>query len=242
MKAPYPLISVLVLMGLLSGCAVLDVSSLETAIPLQPRRVEISTNQSIGIDLETVVLQDEDLNNGEMPPGYRPEANSVTGVQAAIGLQNDMEAGGRFWLSPFNYGGRIFLKKLLDKDANRYFAIQPAVTYLRSYDDDPGESYIYTAIGSELQLLYTLKASSNFAFTLVGRGNINRYQEQYTDQNGDEIVYGPYILFQGGLRGNIELRLHPFFFVPELGIEVVPVVNGETTLVPVIGFALGVEL
>jgi len=235
-------ILILLMMAILSGCAVLDVSSLETAIPLKPRRVEISANQSVGIDLETVVLEDDDLIDGEVPPGYQPTSFSVTGVQAAIGLENEMEAGGRFWLSPMNFGGRIFLKKLLNKDDNRYFAIQPAFTYLRSYDDDPEESYIFTAIGSELQLLYTIKASPNFAFTLVGRGNINRYEETDKDQNGEETVYGPYTLMQGGFRGNIELRLHPFFLIPELGVDVVPIVNGDTTFVPVVGFAIGVEL
>jgi hypothetical protein len=139
-----------------------------------------------------VVLEDDELYEGEAPPGYQPESFSVSGVQAAIGFENEMEAGGRFWISPFNFGTRIFLKKLLNQDGNRYFSIQPAFTFLRSFDDDPDEDYIFTAMGSELQLLYTLKASSNFAFTLVGRGNVNRYSETYTDQNGEEIEYGPY--------------------------------------------------
>jgi len=238
------IILLLIMITLLTGCAVLDVSSLETAIPLPPRRVEISTNQSVGLDLETVVLEEDELVNGDSPPGYMPGTSSVTGVQAAIGLENQMEVGTRFWISPYNYGAKIFLKKLMNQNGSNYLALQPAFTYLNSVDesDGPNGDEEYTAIGSELQLIYTMKASPYFALSLIGRGNVNRYQHTLWDVNGDEIINGPHTIIHGGFRGNLELRLHPFFFIPELGFEIVPVINGETSVVPVVGFALGVEL
>ena len=232
----------LALTGLLTGCAVLDVASLETAIPLKPGKVELSMVQSNGLDLETVVLDDDELTPDGPPPGYSPATNSVSGVQGAIGLNNDMEIGSRLWISPNNIGAKVFLKKLMSRDGQHYLAFQPAFTYVNTLEDSSVDDSKYTSVGGELQLIYTQKASQYFNFSLIGRGNFNRYQETHYDLNGFEYINGPYSLIHGGVRGNFELRLHPFFFIPELGLDVVPVVNGDVSIIPVVGLALGVEL
>ena len=236
------IIFALILLSLLTGCAVLDVASLEKAIPLAPKKVEVSLVRSEGLDLDSAVLSPDELDeNGNTPVDYKPDTGAVTGFQAALGLQNDMEIGTRFYTASDNYGLKLFLKKLLNQSGKNYVAIEPALTYLATFTGKTDQKHDYSAFGGELQLLYTHEASDLFAFTLIARTNVNRYEETHWNDNGVQTSHGTYTLAHGGIRGNVELRYRQFFFMPELGLEIVPVVNGPTGVALIYGIALGAE-
>ena len=236
------IILAIIILGLLAGCAVLDVASLEKAIPLEPKKVEVCLVRSVGVDIDSAVLSPDELESGDSPADHKPQTSPVTGFQVAVGLKNEMEIGSRFWVGSDNFGVKAFYKKLLNKSGKNYLAIEPALSYLATIEEESSDKdHKYTAMGGELQLIYIHEASRYFAFTVVGRGNVNRYHEKHWDDAGSMYTYGPYLVAHGGLRGNVELRLHPFFLIPEVGLEIVPVVHGKTNVLPIYGLALGAE-
>ncbi len=233
--------ALLIALALLFGaCAVIDTSTLDTAIPVPHRHVEVSYYNALGLDLYSLVYSDydemEDNENVALPM-------PVNGFNFGYGLTEDAEIGARFWTSFLNVGGRAYLKYLLNHENNSYVAIVPGITYIFRAVDKVNDDYVNTkSFGPELQLLYTYRHNQFLSFTLAARGNINQITEQIDFYNDSDEINGPYLVYHGGVRGNFELRLGKLLFIPELGAELVNVRNGKLTLLPTTGVSLGLEL
>jgi len=227
---------------LLTGCAVLDISTLDTAIPIEANHVQIKYLNSAGLELSTTVITDSELENDPDVSEYGAGMWPVVAWNAAIGLRDQADIGARFWLSTDSRGGKLYYKKLMHQEGNTYLSLVPAINFVEGTSEDWETDERYHSLGGELQLLYTYKAGEYFRFTAAIRANYNRYTESTYDSNGDLYEQGPFNIVHWGTRANVMLKLGPLMIIPELGAEMVPVVNGEIDLLPTVGLGVGLEL
>jgi hypothetical protein len=230
---------------LLCGCAVMDVSVMDTAEPLKKGSFKIETYANSGLVLEsTVHTWEDDPDNPYMNIIW-----PVAGLKFGTGISDSSEVGVKGWLALGSYGGKAYYKYLLDRKGNVYTSIMPALTCTgvnndSKYDyheDHYDSNQKYFAIGAELPYLITNKLSEYVSFTAAARINYNYFRYQFVDENGDLIKHGPYHIVHGGILGNVRLKLVFLVLTPEIGVEVVPGVNNRTILVPNMGVTLGLQ-
>lgn len=232
------------MLAMLSGCAVMDISMQDTAIPLAPKQVEFGVYNAIGLDLSSaIVIEDSDHYDSDTDTeSHRAMADAVAGIKGAVSIAPDTDIVGKMYISSASWGQKIGIKKLISKEDNRYFALIPALTMVKganTQNDDEDNEYKndFSSYGLELGLIYTLEANKYFSFSLSGRLNANMYSEVYKD-----IDYGPYYVTHGGVLGNVRLNLGALYLMTEFGAEYIPVVNGEATVFPIISLGLGLKL
>ncbi len=229
------------LLAFMAGCALVDVTTLDTAVPIPASHVQIKYAQSNGLDLSTAVITDDEM---ESNPDFDYEIGTwfLTSLNLAIGLQNQSELGVRFWASTDSNGGKLYYKQLIHQEGHGYVSIIPAVNMVKGFHDDWNDEARYNSYGGEIQLLYTYMPADVIRLTAALRGNYNRYTESQYDDNGLSYETGPYNIVHWGARGNLMLKLGPIFAIPEIGAEMIPIVNGDLNIMPVFGLGLGVEL
>lgn len=231
---------ILMLLVILSGCAVVDISTLDTAVPLPPKDFKIGIYESVGLDISSAVFNEYDGDDQQDNLiGY-----AVVGTDLALGLPDDMELGSRFYIGPFNGGVRLYLKKLLMHEKDTRISILPAFTYVyESESDDTDEWDKFNAYGAEVQVIYTYTLNKHLAVSGAVRGNYSRYTEKRHDnQSNSPDVLGPYNVLHGGFRANLELQAGGLYFIPEVGVEFAPIVNGRFGVLPTVGVGLGLKL
>jgi len=229
----YRLLIVLFLLGL-SACATLDISSLDTALPVAPAKAQIAPYQAIGLDLASAVYNDSNENDDDR----YASVDVASGVKANISLKPDLDLQLRGYIGTGNSRGfKVGVKKLVRTEGRHHLAIAPAFNYI---EENPAESAEKSrAFGAEMQVLYTQKWGRSAA-TFVLRGNYERYLVNGWDWEA-AADYHEYDLVHGGLRVNLCIRSKHLYFIPELGFEIVPVINGKLSMIPALGYAIGVE-
>jgi hypothetical protein len=227
---------------LTAACAVLDVSTLDTAVPLAPGKVRFGLQSTSGVDLSTF-RPEEDYEGQD--PGFENQEPQTQGTYTSwlsYGIDGTNEVTGKMWLSIASGGAKVYVKHLIHQQDKMYVSVAPGATFVYSLLEDDESEPRFSALGAELQVLATRKYSSNTSFTLAARGNFNRYQSTVVNGINGEEDYGPYNLINYGVRGNLELKLGPIILMPELGVEFVPRENDVPAVLPNAGIALGLEL
>lgn len=219
-------------LALSAGCAMLDISTLDTAIPLERGQIEVSAWESSGVEL------DESLWNANVS---ELGVSATSGVTFSYGIADRGELSARLYTSGDKLGTKLSLKYLIGQDGKNYFALIPGGNIVYYYDveddlDKRGKLY-----GTELQILYTHRENRNIAWTAALRGNFSRYLEEFSDSDDIVAENGPYNIFHYGVRGNLELGLSSFKLLPEIGVELFPVTAGEYRLAPIFGLGLSKE-
>lgn len=229
----YRLLVVLFLLAL-SACATLDISSLDTALPVAPAKAQIAPYQAIGLDMASAVYHDSD---GTDEDRYA-SVDVASGIKANISLKPDLDLQLRGYIGTGNSRGfKLGVKKIVRTEGRHHLAIAPAFNYI---EENPAENADKSrAFGAEMQVLYTQKWGSSSA-TFVLRGNYEKYLVNGWDWD-EAKDYREYDLVHGGLRINLCFRSKYIYFIPELGFEIVPVINGKLSMIPALGYALGVE-
>ncbi len=242
----YRLIIPAFLLALLTGCAVMDTSVMDTAEPLQQGKIKAETFATTGLILESAVYDKEDEAEGH----YRHAAMwPVMGLKFGIGTAEDTEVGGKFWASISTTGAKVYLKSLIDRKDDVYYSVIPALTYTgidnddAAYDEDevPDTDQKYRSVGVELPVLVTKKFSEAVSLTAALRMNYNYFTYQYVEEHGETVKHGPTGIVHGGVLVNSRFRLAFVVLTPEVGVEVVPVVNGDITILPTGGLTLGLQ-
>jgi hypothetical protein len=226
---------------LLCGCAVMDTSVMDTAEPLKPGEVKLETFTSTGLVLESTVF-DENEEAGE---SHKAVMWPVTGLKMGLGIADKAEFGAKAWLSHFSLGTKVYLKYLFGQEGKNYYSIIPAFTYAGvkegNQDGDLFTDYEYKSIGAELPILATHKVSEAVSLTAAARLNYNMLEYHYNDGDGYVVKRGPYTIVHGGLQVNARFKLSVLVLTPEVGVEFVPVVNGDFTVLPDAGLTLGLQ-
>jgi hypothetical protein len=229
---------VLWLLMLLSGCAVMDLSTLDTAVPVAPAKVQVAPYQAIGLDMSSVVYNDEAQDDDE----HFASVDLATGIKANISVREDMDLQLRGYIGTGkSRGAKLGIKKLVLHKGNHYMAIAPAFNWISDKPSDSEESD-YKAFGIELQLLNTYHIGG-VSITMVARGNYSRLmldRSIYGSISGTDIR--EYDIVHGGLRANLCLKAKHLYIIPEIGFEFVPVINGKLSMIPTLGWTIGLEL
>jgi len=234
------------LLIMLSGCAVMDTSVLDTAEPLQEGKVKLETFASTGLVLETAVYNEED---DEVDNPRYAAMWPVMGLKYGIGIADSAEVGIKGWAALGSIGCKAYYKLLLDRKDDVYYSMIPAFTYTgidnddAAHDDDeaPDSDHKYMSLGVELPVLVTRKFSENVSFTVAARMNYNYFKYQYVAEHGELIKHGPYNMVHGGVLCNAMFKLDFLYLTPEVGVEVVPVIDGCLTFLPNLGLSLGLR-
>ena len=236
MKIPVFVMAALCLLLNVSGCAMMDISTLDTAIPVAPADLQVAPYQAIGLDLSSAVYNENDADDKDKYAGV----DMASGIKANISLKPDLDLQVRAYTGlESSQGFKIGVKKLIRQETNNYVAFAPAIVYVRQtseHDKDKSRAY-----GVEMQLLYTQKWGKTSA-TVTMRGNYERMvYSEYSNGEYAGIDNKEYDLMHGGLRVNLCWKGKHLYFIPELGIELVPVINGKLSMIPAMGYAIGVE-
>jgi hypothetical protein len=228
----------------------MDTSVMDTAEPLKPGHVKLESFASLGVMLESAVY-DEDEQDTDDPKtaGMWP----VMGLKFAIGIADSSEIGAKGWLSSSTTGVKAYFKKQIYHNGNSYRALIPAFTYTgikndnnddeynNDYHNLDNSEYKYSSIGFELPYLMTTKLAEEVSLTAAVRANYNYLEYQFIDNNGALVKRGPYNIFHAGVLGNARVKLGWIVVTPEVGVEFLPVINGEFTVLPNAGLTLGLQ-
>lgn len=241
----------------LGGCAVLDVSSMETAVPLSPGKFELSNYVSRGLDLSSAVVLN-DINNSQVPShdaNNSAVGSSLAGYKLNIGVTKKLELGGRYYwdgiggsdFSTKSSGYRLGAKYLLWHKKSLYFAVMPSINVMKgemhSNDDwsfykvtaDKEDAY-YNSFGYEAQFIGTFAPCPYISFTAVQKFSHNNYNEKY---NGHS--YPSQGINQWGTVVNMKVGYKPIFLIFEAGMENVSVVNGADTYLETVAVGVGIR-
>lgn len=218
----------------LSACAVIDISTLDTALPVAPADFQISPYQALGLNLASV-FYDEDSSDE-----YGASVDLVSGIKTNISLNPELDLQARAYFGSNSWGGKLGLKKLMYQEGRSYLALAPAFSYVQEANND--NNFDVQVFGAEMQILFSQKWG-NQAGTIALRGNYNKYLEdiRHDEEEPYWVENKEYDILHAGIRANLCLKYKHVYFIPEIGVEGIPVKNGVFTVLPSLGYAIGIE-
>lgn len=126
----------------MSGCAVIDSACLETADIVEPGRVSLGLEMSIGPDLESAAqLADESFDDDRVVGGW-----IVPAFKLGFGIDESSDFNIKMWATYNGTGGRIYYKSPLinlsifhSSDFHQFFfkLTNGAVRFLKFYQIQP---------------------------------------------------------------------------------------------------------
>lgn len=258
MRSWVAIIAVLIVLLLLNACAVMDINSMETAVPLKPGKVELSVYNGHGLDISSAVVIDESSNSSFASHDTNKDAYTslLSGVKANIGILPKLEFSGRAYYSGLGNGITLLeysntqttkgykagLKFLCKSNKFLYLSLLPSVNIVngksheRSYQQ-PDIYGSYDSYGLELQVLGSFAPIKQITFSGVCKFNRDYYSEVY---NG--VSYGTYAINHMGIRANLKLLLWVPFIIVDFGNEYVPVINGNNSTLTSVAIGVGLRI
>lgn len=252
------LLAVLCLL-LLSACASLDMSHMQTAIPLGANHVDASVYLGSGINLNSTQefseIYDEiaatdtlncslDINNQSQWIEWGKIITTVNGgLNLAYGLGPKTDI---FFRSIGDWGCKLGVKQLLWNQEDSFIAIMPVVNYANmkftGRESYQGETVFeaddrYLIYGAELHGIYTHKPNKITSLTVSPHISMTIFSRQY---NGTD--YGPYHVFHGGIKSNAKVNFLHLFLIGEFGLEALDTYRHGIIAVPNYALALGINL
>ncbi|PKN78960.1 MAG: hypothetical protein CVU48_06790 [Candidatus Cloacimonetes bacterium HGW-Cloacimonetes-1] len=225
----------------LAGCAAMDISTQETAVPLGKGVISCSQYLAASLDMPTTVVIEE-LN---IPENSTPKTNlAYTGLRVGYGINEETDLIFRAWGENFSDGMKFNVKRQFRNDGNSFYALIPGIYYSSHkfhYHDQSYQKFEYQDYGAEMQFVYTNIMAPQCYGTLAARANIDLYDQKTVDFDTNNETYGPYFIYHFGVRANLKLSSGYYFLMPEIGAEIVPVVNGYLGVVPVYSLGFGIE-
>jgi len=238
----------LLLLLLLSGCACMDLSSQDSAVPISPQKVSAALIISNGVDVSGTYytegpddLDPDELNGGlmagfKLAGGLAPKADLIFRTSANSGHWQMYAVHGKYDSNLYKLG----LKYLVWQKDLHYVSVLPSGFMIdashRGVGDGMPRDFDYLIRGLEGQLLYTYQPSKYISGSVIARGNLYNISKTI---NGTKM--GPYNTASYGLRLNLKLNAWIFHLTPEYGWEVFPIVNGDTIVEPSISLGGGIK-
>jgi len=231
----------------LSGCAVIDTSTLDTAIPLKPGKIKVMTYAVSGVEQNSLIFSPglpEDDDNDRVA-GSKMDLGIKLGV--GVGDHVELDASALAFSSPL---GKLALKvNILDNGTNA-ISLQPAIYSYRGTGpehfnpggDDRNFRGKYRSNGSELPVLLTHRNTANSNVTLCAKLGYNSLHYERRDLANQLADSGDYDSFYGGLLANAKIKFWKIAIIPEGGVYAVQVHQGKFSLVPVLNLGLGFDM
>jgi len=243
----------LLVLLILSACAVVDLSSQDSARTLPLKQFELSSYTGSGLNLystqnfDTIMAQVDSMTfwSNSWRVWDKRRIGSVWGLKYALGIAANTELGVKTYLSS-GTGFQVGIKRQFFEKGSIYSAFQVSGhamlgginettdTYHNDQYKNRDKSDIY---GFELRWLLTSQTKDSFSSTLSPHYSFHRL---YRNHNG--IDYGPYDIMTGGINGNIRFNIKSFFVVLEAGIEAAEDKKGDLTPFGMGSLGLGFKL
>ncbi|MBP7205013.1 MAG: hypothetical protein KBA54_00695 [Candidatus Cloacimonetes bacterium] len=196
-----------------------DLSIQETAVPLWPERLEVSSH--IGSCADLLRLSGYLQNEQEV---YRLDVFA----KADLGLLPWLDACVKQNYGD-SYGAWAGVKALLIHKDKFYLALKPSYSYI---SDNYRGDYKVKAEGAEAHLLGSYLLGKSAVLTLAGRGSWHHLS--FEGHQGD--------FWQWGVGANIKKEVGIFYYMPELGLGFMRPPDKEWSPLPFVGIGLGVKL
>jgi hypothetical protein len=211
----------------LGACAVLDISTLDTAVPLRKGQMEAGVLSGFGLDVARSV-----------GPGNQVAIDGVWGLHANYGIDGKSEAGLRAWT--FTNGGvglRGNFKHNFYNKGKKYASVIPGIAAIWHGPEMRPDQL--ACIATEVQAVGTYRFNGYISATAGARANLD-YVAQYMDTDHD-WQQGTYYIWHGGIRANMEFfggKYFPLALIPEIGVELVKPSSGDIKVMPTVGLSL----
>lgn len=270
MRLSLLVLTVISLTIFMTGCAVLDLSTLETAMPISPARVQVSTFVASGLDLRSAVVIEEFSGSYVSPShddildaiftftgGYKagvsiiPKLDLIVEVYESCNEKDTHNSKTKYNTqnSSTTTGYKIGFKSLLSRKDKHYLALMPFFTIVNGADNER----IYNNQYEEpFNRYYTNRFESRGIETQLlytyDAGKVmqftlaGKYNYNIYNEEYRSVKHGPYHIKHFGINGNMRITLNHVFLILELGQEFVPVVNGNLSSSPKGGICLGLKL
>ncbi|MCK9308920.1 MAG: hypothetical protein PHH43_08165 [Candidatus Cloacimonetes bacterium] len=254
---------------MMTGCAVMDLSTLETAMPIAPARVQASGYVATGLDLASAA--DTYQSHHNLPNDSNDEDgdffSSLSGFKVGISVMPKIDLIARYYISgdgldendlfpSYNYhhedkttGLKLGCKALIYKKDKNYVAFMPLYTRVRGENKE----YWSTAEGGIIQdnnytNLYNsdgLEAQMLYTYKagqIVQFTLAGKYNYHHYSEIYRNVHSKVFHLSHYGITGNICVTFKPVFLMFELGQEMVPIHNGSTKNQSTVGMSLGFKI
>jgi hypothetical protein len=248
----------------LMGCATVDLSLLDTAVPLKAGQTQIMEYQVVGTNpFTTTGLKNNTPGDfSDIIHGSISSEALLCGWQGSVGLGHGLELGGKFFTGSgflVKYSGSgykgYFKMRLYHPNDKISIAIIPTYSFVvgkagdkssNSFWNFNGETYQYQINGFELPILYTFKeyANSPARHTLICRfthedATISYRKTGFPELSTDQEYQG-LIISRIGIYYNLDLapRSDRFNLAATCGFEAGPFGFGQINYQPVFGLGL----
>ncbi|MCD4797032.1 MAG: hypothetical protein K8R49_07695 [Candidatus Cloacimonetes bacterium] len=228
----------LVLMiGIFSGCAVMNTSLQETAEIVKPGHPKIGFEYNYGLDLTSTVY----IQNNPDFDSKKLIALPLYGIKAGLGLTEDMDINTKLWISFGGIGAKAYIKHRIPSENEKIsMAVAPGITYVTTESDDEEENSSIDiaeikSYGFEIPFLATYRVGEALAFT-----GMARYSADFIDVKANESTE-KFMLNRFGFIGGISVELGPLYLRPEGGIEMAAPKNGNFGIAPIIAIGAGLD-
>ena len=214
------------MLALLGACSIMDISMLETAVPLDDKVVEITLYEGLGVELGSMMKEndtDPDLEGGV-----------VTGAKAGMIFFFFVYVCSVIYTSGYTVGGKLGAKILVGNTDIHYLALAPALTGLSSYDTEEGYPE-YKALGAELAFLSSWEVEPGLIPTFALRIS---YDHLIREPNNVQLSESQNLI-HGNLTGSLRLKIGPVILHPELGAEIAPFWGSNLVVFPTGALGLG---
>lgn len=228
----------LISLMIFAGCAVMDLNTMDTAVPIYPDKLAVSSYVGLGVDYSSPFFKDDYNNNEEEPEGVGVDV--VNSLKLGVALQEDLDIQGKVYAASTSWGAKAGVKKLLHQNGKTYYAIMPMLTHIsgtQENNDESGNDNKFKSYGMEVTGLVSRQISQYFTGTIAMRYNLSQYQESSAEYNDES-----FLITHGGITANLRLKLKALFLGVEYGIEVLPNQAGEINLNPTAAMGIGFQL
>lgn len=233
----------LVLMvGIFSGCAVMNTSMMETAETTRPGYPKFGVEYGYGLDLTSTMLITSVEPDSTIFDARGLISLPVYGVKAGIGLTDNMDINGKVWVSLGGLGFKGYLKHRLPLDSEKAsIAIAPGLTFVTTESDEKEEDSVIDiaeikSYGFEIPFLATYRVGKALAFT-----GMARYSADFISILEADIDEA-FMLNRFGFIGGLSLELGPLYLRPEIGVEMATPRYGTFGVAPIFAIGAGLDL
>ena len=230
-----------ILVMFLSGCAVMNTSMMETAETTRPGYPKFGVEYGYGLDLTTTMfLKDIEPETAFDAKGLL--SLPVYGVNAGIGLTDEMDINGKLWVSLGGVGSKVYLKHRLPYDSEKIsIAIMPGLTFVTTESDEEEEDNFFeiadiTSYGFEFPFLATYRVGEALAITGMARYSADFISIAEAD------IEETFMLNRFGVVGGLSLELGPIYIRPEIGVEMATPKYGTFGLAPIFAIGAGIDI
>jgi len=233
-------------LAMLSGCAVMNTSMMETAETVEAGHLKLGAEYNMGLDLTSTIFLVNDTSGTFTATELM--AAEAYGFKLGVGLTDRTELNAKLWSSIGGMGAKLYAKHAFTpRGTATSWAVAPGLTFVTSASDDDGDGSLedfiadVTTFGVEIPVIVTHRFNDVFSLTGVARYSLDSVSIAFPAGSFLEDIGETAFLHRFGIIGAPSLDLGAFYLRPEIGVELAGRIHGDLGYVPIIGLGAGFE-